>query len=963
MRYLCGLLLTAGLLSGICLADEVVTVDGSKYSGVVAAHDGQVVVRAADGNQTTLVWGQLRSMTRDVVATGRQHGLLGEYYSDQDFKQLSRVRVDPVIDCFWPGQPDAMVATDFCARWTGTIKARFSETYTIECERDDDVNLWIDGKQIIKGWMTGNRSITGKIELQAGNEVPIRLEFRDRMGDAVIRMFWSSPSQNREIVPTIRLTPAAMSSPAVAETPEQARMPKGVRGAFAYDVDWNSPRPIVRQYSQVDFDWGYGRADLLCNPAFASDFTFSIRPRYSGTYRFDLGGQADAGLIINGKQVFTPPECRGVIELKAGELYAAQLSYRKYADQRGKPQLFWAAIYQEREVVPQECLYLPDGRDKKADRELGNVRAEYFADLEWKRPVMVRREANIALQCNGPSPFSLLPEAYSARWTGVLKVAKTDTYTIHAWHDDVMFVWIDDKKVLDQNYFGEGEFKITLEAGHAYRIRADMNNIGGGPSKALLAWSTATMVRQVIPAEAFVASGEGMAFCDLHVTQPAPGMVYDTQRAFVVKVGIGENHGVAKLEYLANEEVIGTVPASQLEYRWSTPRTGVVKFGARALDAQGRVVGLAEPVAAMLLDRAQLPSPWCVLTTGPDKALATSKGGTFELGISGAELFDRQDACSLLLRKVEGDFDFSARLAGISGTDAASFHAAGLTVREGPEPYARHMAIVAGEGGAGGRVQVLLRSEREAQTQAYGVEDRAMTWMRLVRRGAKINVMLSANGKAWKLIRSENMDLPKGVYVGMLGASQQTGGKVAARFTDVTEDPQIPLEQMLTAGVVLRDGSFLAGEVLAMQTAGVELQFRDGRSMVLPLRQVARLLLKTVPAMVPSDADGKTGLFLSNGDFAEGVLRSLNPWEVRVNSLAMGLMTLSRNEIDQALLAPATQAAAASRISLTDGSVLYVKTVEPHNGTLRISTVCGVVIEPPMESVAEVQNVAATASR
>lgn len=130
-------------------------------------------------------------------------GFTGEYYNDRKFRELALTRVDPSIDFDWEDKsPDESIEPDrFSVRWTGKIEPKFSETYTFITESDDGVRLWVDGQLIIDQF--NNQPFTQHeedIELQAGTQYDIRLEYFENRGDAIVRLLWSSASQPEELV-------------------------------------------------------------------------------------------------------------------------------------------------------------------------------------------------------------------------------------------------------------------------------------------------------------------------------------------------------------------------------------------------------------------------------------------------------------------------------------------------------------------------------------------------------------------------------------------------------------------------------------------------------------------------------------------------------------------------------------------------------------------------------------------
>jgi glucose/arabinose dehydrogenase len=141
-----------------------------------------------------------------------QSGLLGEYFDNQDFTELTVTRVDPNVNFNWQlGSPDPLIVADnFSVRWTGKVRPEFSETYTFRTLSDDGVRLWVDDVLIIDQWNDHAATYhTGTITLEAEQQYNIRLEYFENGGNAVIGLQWSSASQVLETVPQDRLIAAA----------------------------------------------------------------------------------------------------------------------------------------------------------------------------------------------------------------------------------------------------------------------------------------------------------------------------------------------------------------------------------------------------------------------------------------------------------------------------------------------------------------------------------------------------------------------------------------------------------------------------------------------------------------------------------------------------------------------------------------------------------------------------------
>jgi len=135
-------------------------------------------------------------------------GLWGQYYQYQpgniNWANLKTARLDPTINFDWGGgPPDPLVMSDlFSIRWTGKVKALFSEQYTFYTVSEDAVRLWVNGQLIINNWTEHPATEdSGTIALAAGEKYDIKIEYYENTGLASMKLSWSSPNTFKQIVP------------------------------------------------------------------------------------------------------------------------------------------------------------------------------------------------------------------------------------------------------------------------------------------------------------------------------------------------------------------------------------------------------------------------------------------------------------------------------------------------------------------------------------------------------------------------------------------------------------------------------------------------------------------------------------------------------------------------------------------------------------------------------------------
>ncbi len=151
------------------------------------------------------------------VASRPGAGLYGRYFNDRGLSDLRWISTDQTVNFDWargaPNKPAGAFdppigANNFSVRWTGKVQPRFSGTYTFHTVSDDGVRLWVDGRRIIDNWTAGGlRTRQGRISLQAGQLVNIRLEYFEALGNATMRLLWSSDRQAKQVIPRDYLYP------------------------------------------------------------------------------------------------------------------------------------------------------------------------------------------------------------------------------------------------------------------------------------------------------------------------------------------------------------------------------------------------------------------------------------------------------------------------------------------------------------------------------------------------------------------------------------------------------------------------------------------------------------------------------------------------------------------------------------------------------------------------------------
>ena len=107
------------------------------------------------------------------------------------------------------GSPDPSISADtFTVRWTGQVQPLYSQTYTFYTTTDDGTRLWVNGQQLVDGWV--NQAPTersGTISLVSNQKYDLTMEYFENTGGASAKLSWSSTNQTKQIIPQTQLYP------------------------------------------------------------------------------------------------------------------------------------------------------------------------------------------------------------------------------------------------------------------------------------------------------------------------------------------------------------------------------------------------------------------------------------------------------------------------------------------------------------------------------------------------------------------------------------------------------------------------------------------------------------------------------------------------------------------------------------------------------------------------------------
>ncbi|HJP96312.1 MAG TPA: PA14 domain-containing protein [Candidatus Saccharimonadales bacterium] len=163
----------------------------------------------AAGNSTpTSMQVNVQNATSQPPTPAAGNGLQATYFNNADFTGSQVTRTDKTINFNWgTGSPASAIGNNtFSARWTGKIMVPATGKYTFYTRSDDGVRLWVNGQLLINNWtlhsVTENKA---QVTLTAGQKYDIKMEYYENTGKAVAKLFWSSATFSKRIIPTTYL--------------------------------------------------------------------------------------------------------------------------------------------------------------------------------------------------------------------------------------------------------------------------------------------------------------------------------------------------------------------------------------------------------------------------------------------------------------------------------------------------------------------------------------------------------------------------------------------------------------------------------------------------------------------------------------------------------------------------------------------------------------------------------------
>lgn len=138
-------------------------------------------------------------------------GLAATYYLNAwDLTGSTSRRIDATVNFANNFGVTGLNVENFSVRWTGKVQSPVTGNVTFSTISDDGVRLWVDGNLIIDNWTLHGDTLdtAAPVALVAGQQYDIRMEFYERGGGEVAKLYWAYTGQSSQIIPQTYLYPA-----------------------------------------------------------------------------------------------------------------------------------------------------------------------------------------------------------------------------------------------------------------------------------------------------------------------------------------------------------------------------------------------------------------------------------------------------------------------------------------------------------------------------------------------------------------------------------------------------------------------------------------------------------------------------------------------------------------------------------------------------------------------------------
>jgi len=194
----------------------------------------------------------------------------------------------------------------------------------------------------------------------------------------------------------------------------------------------------------------------------------------------------------------------------------------------------------------------------------GGIRADYYKGMNFENLVLTRTDPQINFNWGDPGgpDASVGDDNFSARWTGEVEAAFTETYTFYPRTDDGVRLWVDGQLLVDRwvdRSPAENRGTIDLVAGNTYSLVMEYyENTGGAVAE--LRWSNPRTPQQLIPQAALSLPLKASS------ANPRSGSV-DVKQTTDISWGTGDEATSHEVYFGTDEDAVRNATQASPEYK------------------------------------------------------------------------------------------------------------------------------------------------------------------------------------------------------------------------------------------------------------------------------------------------------------------------------------------------------------------------------------------------------------
>ena len=135
-------------------------------------------------------------------------GLSTTYFETDHLTGDTVERVEERINFDWNGdEPVEGFGGRFSVRFSALLEVENDDTYIFRTRSQGGVRLWVDGELLIDEWTDPGEGFrrSASIDLDGGKVYDLRLDYKEEVGDARIRLLWDTDTSVSTTVPNKRL--------------------------------------------------------------------------------------------------------------------------------------------------------------------------------------------------------------------------------------------------------------------------------------------------------------------------------------------------------------------------------------------------------------------------------------------------------------------------------------------------------------------------------------------------------------------------------------------------------------------------------------------------------------------------------------------------------------------------------------------------------------------------------------